>query len=187
MAPACLPGRVVSSVDPTKPDTSTHAHKPLAVWRRAFLAVLADCANVSKAARAAEVNRQYCYECRANDPSFAEEWDNALEEATDKLEERAWTRANFADVQYKFTKTGEPILHPITGEPYYEHVGSDTVLITLLKAHRPDKYKDRKEVTGKDGAPLVPPATDLTKLSREDKLALLAIRRKLQPKEGDSE
>lgn len=173
-------------MDPTKPDNPTHAPKPLATWRRAFLLALAESANVSKAARAAEVNRQYCYECRDNDPSFAEEWADALEIAVDKLEERAWNRANFEGIQYKFDKAGNPILHPVTGEAYFEHVGSDSVLLALLKAHRPEKYKDRSEVTGKDGAPLVPPA-DTSKLSREDLLALLSIRRKMQPGEGEGE
>jgi len=173
-------------VDRTKQDDPTHAQQPLASWRRAFLVALASNGNITKAAAAAEVARSWAYTCRAADPSFAEDWDEALEIAADTLEDRAWRRANFEDIQYKFTKSGDPILHPVTGEPYFEHVGSDTVLITLLKAHRPDKYKDRKEVTGKDGAPLVPPS-DLSRLTREDKLALLAIRRKLQPKEGDAE
>jgi hypothetical protein len=171
-------------VDKTNQDSSTQAHEPLAVWRRAFLDVLSDSANVSKAARAAEVARSWVYVCRENDVSFAEEWDDALVVAVEKLEERAWRRANFEDIQYKFTKSGDPIYHPETGKPYYEHVGSDTVLLALLKAHKPEKYKDRSEVTGKDGAPLVPPA-DTSKLSREDLLALLSIRRKMQPGEGD--
>lgn len=146
--------------------------------------MLADSGNVSKAARAAEVNRQYTYECRAADPSFAEEWDEALEVAVDKLEERAWRRANFEDIQYRFTKSGDPIYHPETGKPYFEHVGSDSVLLALLKAHRPEKYKDRSEVTGANGKPLVPPS-DTSKLSREDLLALLAIRRKMKPDEAE--
>lgn len=183
-----LPGRagVVSLVDRTKQDTSTPAQEPLATWRRAFLAVLAECANASKAARAAGVARSWAYQCRDNDPSFGEEWDAALEVAIDKLEEQAWRRANFEGVQYKFNKAGNPLLHPVTGEPYCEHVGSDTVLLALLKAHRPEKYKDRSEVTGKDGAPLVPPV-DTSKLSREELLTLLSIRRKLQPGEGAEE
>lgn len=180
-----LPGarRELRDVDRTNEDNSTPAQKPLATWRRAFLNVLADCANVSKAARAAEIARSWAYTCRDNDPSFLAEWDEALEEAADKLEARAWGRATFESIQYKFTKTGEPILHPLTGEPYYEHVGSDTVLMRLLEAHRPDKFKQRKELTGKDGAPLVPPP-NTDNLSREDLLAVLAIRRKLAGTEG---
>lgn len=173
-------------MDRTKQDDPTHAQQPLATWRRAFLLALASNGNITKAAAAAEVARSWAYTCRTADPSFAEEWDEALEIAADTLEARAWRRANFEDIQYKFTKSGDPILHPVTGEPYYEHVGSDTVLITLLKAHRPEKYKDRKEVTGKDGAPLVPPA-DTAGLSREDLQALLAIRRKMKPQEGQGE
>jgi len=170
-------------VDPTKPDTPTPAQQPLATWRAAFIKALSENSNVSAAARAAEVNRQYCYECRANDPSFAADWDEALKIAVEGLEERAWNRAKFADIQYRFTKTGEPIMHPVTGEPYYEHVGSDTVLLRLLEAHKPDLYKQRKELTGKDGAPLVPPP-NTDNLSREDLLAILAVRRKLAGTEG---
>ncbi|WP_217633896.1 hypothetical protein [Hymenobacter psychrophilus] len=177
---------VVSLVNRTKQDSPTHAPEPLATWRRAFLAVLADSANASKAARAAGVARSWAYECRDTDPSFAQEWDEALEIAADKLEEQAWARANFEGVQYKFDKAGNPLLHPVTGEPYFERVGSDAVLMALLKAHRPEKFKDRQEVTGKDGAPLLPP-TDTSKLSREELLSLLSIRRKMQPGEGATE
>jgi hypothetical protein len=167
----------------TEHDSSTRAEKPLATWRGAFIKALSVNANVAAAARAAEVSRQHCYLCRGNDLSFAEEWDAALAIAVEGLEERAWQRARFDSIQYKFTKTGEPILHPITGEPYYEHVGSDTMLLRLLEAHKPDLYKQRKELTGKDGAPLVPPA-NIDNLSREDLLAVLAVRRKLAGAEG---
>lgn len=170
-------------MDRTHQDNPTHAQEPLATWRRGFLSVLADSANVSKAARSVSIARSWAYKCRENDPSFAEEWDAALEEAADKLEERAWGRANFENISYKFDKQGNPILHPITGEPYFEHVGSDTVLLALLKAHRPEKYKDRSEITGKNGAPLMPPSTT-DNLTREDLQALLAIRRKMKPQEG---
>ena len=33
---------------------------------------------------------------------------------------------------------------------------SDTLLMFLLKGRRPEKFKDRTELTGKDGAPIVP-------------------------------
>lgn len=131
--------------EPTQPRNSTHAPKPLPVWRAAFLKALSSNANVSAAARAAEVDRSHCYKCRSDDPSFAEEWDEALVVAVEALEERAWKRAQFTEVQYKFTKSGAPILHPITGEPYYEHVGSDAVLMRLLQAHKPEAYKERTE------------------------------------------
>jgi len=74
-------------------------------------------------------------------------------------------------------------MHPITGEPYYEHVGSDTILMRLLEAHKSDTYKQRKELTGANGAPLVPPP-NTDSLSREDLLAILAVRRKLSATEG---
>lgn len=44
--------------------------------------------------------------------------------------------------------------------PYTEHYPPDTTaMIFWLKNRRPDLWRDRHEVTGKDGAPLVPDVT----------------------------
>jgi hypothetical protein len=164
--------------DRTLLDNSTHAQKPLATWRAAFVKALATNANVSAAARAAEVARSWAYECRANDASFAEEWDEALVTAVEDLEERAWRRANFADIQYQFTKDGSPVLHPVTGEPYYLYVGSDTVLLRLLEAHKPDVYKQRSAVDV-NATVKTEPKYDLSKLSPADLLLARELQRKL--------
>jgi hypothetical protein len=170
--------------DPTKPDNPTHAQNPLSTWRSAFITALAINGNVSAAARAAEVNRQYCYECRTSDPGFAEEWDEALVMAVEGLEERAWNRALFKDIQYKFhPKTGQPLRfpegHPLEGKPYFEYVGSDAVLLRLMEAHKPDLYKPRSAVD-LNGTLKTEPKHDLTKLSTADLLAWRDIQRKLQ-------
>lgn len=173
----------------TKSNTSTRTRqeRPLATWRGAFLLALRENANVSAACRAAEVDRSWTYRCREADPSFAAEWEEALAVAVESLEERAWRRAKFQDIQYKFNpKSGAPLRHPVTGEPYFEYVGSDTMLVTLLKAHKPDKYKERSAVD-MNTTLVVEPAYDLSKLSLEEKLTLREIKRKLLTSgEGDA-
>jgi hypothetical protein len=62
------------------------------------------------------------YQRRKEDADFARRWEEALEAGVEKLEETAWNRA----VE-----------------------GSDTLMIFLLKAHRPDKYLERRDFTSK--------------------------------------
>lgn len=97
--------------------------------RATFLETLRETGNVSAAARAASIGRRTAYDWREADPAFAESWEEAEEEAIDKLEEVA--RARAID-------------------------NSDRMLEILLKAHRPEKYVDRyrAEHTGKDGGPI---------------------------------
>lgn len=84
-------------------------------WRHVFLTALAHGASVTEACRLAGVSRQHAYRCRARSSSFAQQWLDAQEEGTDALEDEA-TRRAFA--------------------------GSDTLLMFLLKARRPEKYRD---------------------------------------------
>lgn len=150
----------------------------LGVWRRGFLVALALTGNVSAACRAVNVSRFTAYLARKTDSAFADEWAEAIEDATDALEEEARKRAMGEGVSYKFDKKGQPLRHPITGEPYAERCVSDALLILLLKAHRPEKYKDRSEVTA-----TVTPRTeyDLGKLTNDELQALRDLQRKALP------
>lgn len=48
--------------------------------------------------------------------------------------------------------------------PIVEHVPPDTTaMIFWLKNRKPDAWRDRIEHTGKDGAPLIPPAINLSR------------------------
>lgn len=110
-----------------------------------FLKELARRGNVSAAARKAKVGRRTAYEWYEADAEFAAAWDEALEVAIDALEGEAWRRA----------QTG--VLKPVYQRG--ELVGkvreySDTLMVTLLKAHRPEKYRERFEHTGRDGGPV---------------------------------
>lgn len=112
-----------------------------------FIRWLEEYASVSRAAKKAKVPRSNIYEWLKVDPEFKTKFDEACELAIAALEDEAVRRA-----------------HEGTMKPIYQQgkkVGSvreysDTLLIVLLKARAPQKYKDRfaGELTGKDGAPL---------------------------------
>ena len=84
-------------------------------WRPLFLEALANSANVLASCRAAGIGRTTAYKYRDQNPEFAKQWDQAIDEAVDTLEAAAWKRAR----DY-----------------------SDTLLIFLLKAHRPLRYRE---------------------------------------------
>jgi hypothetical protein len=108
-----------------------------AVLESTFLEALAQTGNVSAAAKAAGVGRQYAYERRAADPELAAAWDEALDVATDALEREARRRALEGcerPVFYKGDECGR----------IREY--SDTLMIFLLKAHRPQKFRDNVDI-----------------------------------------
>jgi hypothetical protein len=84
-------------------------------WAPAFLAALRNSANVRASCQAAGVAREHAYRYRKTHPGFARQWKGALEDACDVLEAEARKRASS---------------------------GSDLLLIFLLKAHRPDVYRE---------------------------------------------
>ena len=119
------------------------------VWRGAFLASLAVAGTVTRACRLAGVGRQTAYDFRRRDPDFAAEWKDALEDACDALELEARKRA-MEGVERPVYQGGKLVGHT---REY-----SDLLLIFLLKANRPEKYREshKLEVTGPNGTPLEP-------------------------------
>lgn len=102
--------------------------------REKFLLVLAECCNVSEAARAAGIGRSTAYEWREADADFAAAWDAAEQEAADRLEREAWRRA-VEGVDKPIVYQGE------VTDTYKEY--SDRMLEILLKGHRPERFVDR--------------------------------------------
>ena len=84
--------------------------------RAKFLASLAEGNSIARAAGDAGIGRTTAYEWREVDEAFAKAWDDAVETGTDSLEDEAVRRAK---------------------------AGSDTLLIFMLKARRPEKFKER--------------------------------------------
>jgi hypothetical protein len=124
---------------------------PLATWRAGFLVALGLTGNVSEACRTVKVERSTAYRARENDPSFAQEWKEAEQQATDALVEQARNLATGQYRSYKFNgKTGEPLLfptgHELAGQPYYELLYHPGLLQFLLTAHRPEVYGNKLKV-----------------------------------------
>lgn len=123
------------------------ARKFTAARRKRFLNVLSETANVTLAARASGMSRSSAYRLRKAEASFAEAWDDAVEEALDLIEEEVRRRAvdgREKPVFYQGRECGRVREY------------SDTLAVFFLKAHRPEKYADRKkcEHTGEDGGPV---------------------------------
>lgn len=110
--------------------------------RAQFLEELALRANVSDAAKAAGISRATMYQWRAADEEFAKEWDAALDTALDAAEREAWRRA--------VEGVDEPVIGRVERDRddviTYVKKYSDGLLTTILKANRPDKYRERADV-----------------------------------------
>jgi hypothetical protein len=138
-------------------------------WRKGFLAALSETGNVTAACLAADIDRKNAYRRRDTDREFAAQWAEALEQATDALEAEARRRAidgieepviHQGELATRWVdRNGRPCTARAKGSrlvPLTVNRRSDTLLIFLLKGNRPEKFKERSEVTGKGGAPLVP-------------------------------
>lgn len=119
--------------------------------KRAFLAAFAECGNVSESAKAAGIHRDTHKNWRDADPEYVRAFADATECAIDVLETAARCRA-VDGVRKPVLFQGEQVV--IDEQPLIEFAYSDTLLIFLLKGLRPDKYRERYEVTGKGGEPL---------------------------------
>jgi hypothetical protein len=106
-------------------------------WGPRFLISLAESANIYAACKAAKVSRSTVYLRRDNDVMFAAAMAAAIDDACDDLELEARRRAKEGVVRPVFqggARVGEV-------QDY-----SDTLLIFLLKAHRPEKFRDNVKV-----------------------------------------
>lgn len=120
-------------------------------WRRKFLSALCHSPNVSRAAKLAGRSRSQVYRSRELSPHFARAWDDALEQSIDAAEGEAYRRAVTGVLKPVFGSLGNKQGSGQIGQ-VREH--SDTLLIFLLKAHKPQKYRDRIEHSGDPERPL---------------------------------
>jgi hypothetical protein len=81
---------------------------------------------VAAACRTTKISRKTVYKWKLRDEGFAQDWDKAIDDGTDGLEDIALERAKKS---------------------------SDTLMIFLLKARRPAKYRDQA-VKAKDSPTL---------------------------------
>ena len=118
-------------------------------WKPLFLDTLRITGNVRIAATNADVARQVAYRARDSSATFRADWDEALEEARELLEAEARRRAAIGVDEPVFYK-GQVVGHI---RKY-----SDNLLMFLLKAHWPEKFRENvsidQRVSGRDGGPV---------------------------------
>ena len=134
-------------------------------WKPAFIEVLRETGNVTLAAQHAGQSRNQVHDVRQRSKRFAAQWDNALEEATDLLEAEARRRA--------FTGIDKPVFYKgkVVGSTKKY---SGPLLMFLLEAHRPQKFRDGGKVE-QPGATDVGVDRDIEKrlMERLDRMAAL--------------
>lgn len=114
--------------------------------KKAFLTNFARTGNVTESCENVGIERRATvYDWQELDDEFAAGWREAEVIAVERLETEARRRAVDGQRRLKFDK-GTAIIDPDTGTPYIELEKSDTLLIFLLKAHAPEKYRDKPPV-----------------------------------------
>ena len=147
-----------------------------AAKQKKFLKVYRESGNIKYSCKVAGINRSTYRYWKEHDAAFAALLPDADEDANNTLEYAAYDRAvngveSFVVSQGKLVyeeipvldKNGEQERENGTGRLVYkrgkaivERKYSDTLLITLLKARMPEKYKDRQqhEHMGQNGGPV---------------------------------
>jgi len=147
--------------------------------QRAFLAAFAKTCNITRASAAAKVHRTCHFRWMRDDTEYSAAFARAREEAITVLEDEAVRRAH------------EGIAKPVWFQG--NEVGavqeySDSLLVVLLKAHKPDTYREnwKGEISGPGGGPIPLHDGRLEQLSDSELRELILIASKLTPS-GDAE
>lgn len=121
-------------------------------WRPKFLDVLAQTGNVVLSCKAANVTAETVYAARLKSPELRAQWASAMNAAQQVLEAEAWRRAVKGVPEPVWLKDGSG--QPVKVDEVRKY--SDTLLIFLLKAADPKKYREnqRVELTGPEGRPV---------------------------------
>lgn len=122
-------------------------------WMPKFIEALAVMPNVRVACEVAGVSRATAYRKKARVAAFSRLWDKAIEEGCDRLEQEAWRRA-VGGVTKPVYQGGKKV-----GD-VKEY--SDRLLEQLLKAHRPEKYRERIDMHVQQGSEVDREIVELT-------------------------
>src|SRR5438309_5977903 len=113
--------------------------------KRPFLEAFKIQGTIYHAAQTAKVSRRTIQHWKKNDPDFRVAFAEAAEDSTDMVEHSARVRA-VAGVKKTIYYMGKPI-----GQ---ELQYSDVLSIVLLKAYRPEKFREHYELSGPGGGPI---------------------------------
>jgi hypothetical protein len=122
-----------SGRETTKPAPKKRT-RPTKNWREKVLKALRETGNITDSCRRAGINKDTFYQHRDKDPEFAAALAEAIEASIENLELEARRRAA------KGCK--RPVYQQGRLVGYVQEY-SDTLLIFLLKAHKPEKYRER--------------------------------------------
>jgi hypothetical protein len=118
---------------------------------RAFLAAIRVMPHITRAAQAAGIRRELHYRRLERSPEYKKAFEEAWEVGCTVLEEEAYRRA-VEGVERPVLYHGKVVR--VKRKPLMEREYSDALLLRLLSANKPEKYRERVEHTGKDGAPI---------------------------------
>ena len=144
---------------PKKKKATTKKNAGVVPKTAAFLAAYVKTASLTKAAKAAKIERAMHYRWLAADEAYAIAFAAAQKQAAQVLEDEATRRAHegvLEPVIYHGELCYPLVRNPKTGElegsktPLMKRTYSDQVLMFLLRGFNPDKYRDssKVEVTG---------------------------------------
>lgn len=155
----------------------------------AFLAAYIASASVTKAAKAAKIDRALHYRWLAEDEAYAQAFAAAQREAAQALEDEAVRRAHEGHEE-PLTYQGQ-FSYPVDEKTGKRKKGAKPLAITrysdgllqfLLKGFRPEKYAHKSvEISGPAGGPIKLENESLAKLSDDELTALIGLAAKLKP------
>ncbi len=102
-----------------------------------FFEALNEQATIGEAAKIAGYSRRSIYDYAAEDPTFAQQLEDAKLDIVERLEKEADRRAMQGVTDYKSIKTSKDSYRVI---PFVKY--SDSLLMFRLKALAPEKYRD---------------------------------------------
>lgn len=115
-----------------------------------FIEFLKSTPNVLEAARSVGMSSSRVYELKKEDKEFSISWDAAIDIGLQNMEQVLLDRV-LNGVEEGIIEDGKVVKGRV------RH--SDALMMFLMKAHNPKKYRERHEITGANGAPLVPTLT----------------------------
>lgn len=119
----------------------------------AFFAALRTYPNVSAAAKAAGVSRRAHYQRLERNPRYKAAFLEVYSQGIEALEDEAVRRA--MGIGRPLVYHGVPVVDE-EGKPVMTMEYSDTLMLALLKAKKPDVYSERvkQEIAGEGGGPV---------------------------------
>ena len=152
--------KIAPKVGRTRVNPSSKIGK--AGWKQVFLGALAKIPNVTFACRTAHVSSPTVYKHRELDQVFREGWERSLIAGIERLEQASYERATDGVPRGVWMKDQKGKIKKVETIRDY----SDTLAIFLLKAHKPDKYREtfKTELSGPDGGPIAIATENLVKI-----------------------